>query len=299
MRQRIRKGMTMEISVKRFRKPATWLLLLALAATAAGCASMKAGQDEGMVVKTLWKGGDQYVAIEKQDRPAGVTVPVNDHPAEVSADRLRGALASLEVRLPGKEKAVQLFDDPELAILGEHVRKGLALAGPDEDVTFAIIGHYPTILGILKERKVTTGRVFCRDGRLNVIFGDVLRDVKEDEDRRLYPFIPGSRGKEASGPWSLAARPGGESFSMKRPDWVTFPLASPALPAAAPAVRGEIGPAGAEGEGEAPAVSPAKPATAGKGSVEERLIILNGLKDKGLITEEEYKAKRQEILNEL
>ena len=34
-------------------------------------------------------------------------------------------------------------------------------------------------------------------------------------------------------------------------------------------------------------------------SMEERLLILKGLHDKGLITEEEYRAKRQEILKEL
>ena len=34
-------------------------------------------------------------------------------------------------------------------------------------------------------------------------------------------------------------------------------------------------------------------------SIEDRLVQLNSLKDKGLITQEEYKSKRTEILNEL
>ena len=43
---------------------------------------------------------------------------------------------------------------------------------------------------------------------------------------------------------------------------------------------------------------PAEPGKQGR-TVEERLMLLNDLKNKKLITDEEYRAKRQEILNEL
>jgi hypothetical protein len=288
----------MEIAANRFRKWAPIWFMMALMVTVAGCAAMRTGQGGDTIVKTLWQSRDQYVAIEKLERPAGVTATANAHPADISVDRLRSAFASLEVRLPGKDKKIPLFYDPELKILSENIRAGLASAGPDEDVTFAVIGHYPALLGVLQERKVTTGRVFCRDGQLNIIFGDVLRDVREDEDRRLYPFLPGSRGAAAPGKWALTAKQEGESFIMTRPDWVTFPLAGPPAPIAAPAGRQENGVTGAENK-EAPAVSPEKPAGPVKKSVEERLVILNELWNKKLITEEEYRQKRLEILNEL
>jgi hypothetical protein len=291
----------MEKTANRFRKWAPIWFMMALMVTAAGvagCAAMRTGQGGDTIAKTLWQSRDQYVAIEKQDRSAGVTATANAHPADISVDRLRSALASMEVRLPGKDKKVPLFYDPELKILSENIRAGLASAAPDEDVTFAVIGHYPALLGILRERKVTTGRVFCRDGRLNIIFGDVLRDVREDEDRRLYPFLPGSRGAAAPGKWALTAKQEGEPFTMTRPDWVTFPLAGPPAPIAAPAARQENDSTGAENK-EAPAVSPEKPVAPVKKSIEERLVILNELRNKNLITEEEYRQKRLGILNEL
>jgi hypothetical protein len=267
------------------------MVLLVTAGGITGCAATRTGEARD---RTIWQLRDQYVKIEKQDRPAGVTVTVNLHPADVPADRLRGMLESIEVRPQGENKEMRLFNEDELAILSENIHAGLAQAGPDQDITFAIIGHYPTLMGLLKEPMVTTGRVFCRDGELDIVFGDVHRAVRENEDRRLYPFLPGSRGATAPREWRLAVKPGGETFDQKRPDWITFSLSAPPSPAVAPAREST----GTE-QKAAPAVSPTKPAEAGKKSAEERLMMLNELHNKKLITDEEYRAKRLEILNEL
>jgi hypothetical protein len=270
-------------------------VLLVAAGGFAGCATTGTGEAQ---VKTVWQLSDQYVKIEKQDHPAGGTVSANIHPADISADRLRGMLESVEVRPTGEEKALQLFNDNELKILSENIHAGLASAGPDEDVTFAVIGHYPVLMGVLKERMVTTGRVFHQDGHLNIIFGDVHRGFRENEDRRLHPLLLGSRVRTGPREWALTAKPGGESFTAKRPDWITFSLTSPG-PVVTPAMREDAGGTGQGGKAVTPAVPPKKPAIPGKKSVEERLLILNELLSKKLITEEEYRAKRLEILNEL
>lgn len=270
---------------------ALWFVLVVVGGNG-GCATIPTG---GAQEKVIWKAGDQYVKIEKQDRPTGVTEAANSHPADVSVDRLRSMLASIELRFPDKDKAVPLFYDDELKILSENIRAGLAAAGSDEDVTFAVIGHYPVLMGFLKERAVTTGRLFCQGGELNIVFGDVHRLVRENEDRRLHPFLPGSRTVAASGEWTLATSAGGESFVLKRSDWVTFPLAAPPAPAA----RNDAGSIGGGGKTSPAVVPPGKPATTGKKSVEERLMLLNDLRSKKLITDEEYRAKRREILDEL
>ncbi len=267
------------------------MVLLVTAAGITGCATTRTGE---VRERTIWQARDQYVKIERQDHPAGVAVSVNLHPADVPADRLRGMLESIEALPRGENKGVRLFNDDELTILSENIHAGLAQAGPDQDVTFAVIGHYPALMGLLKEPMVTTGRVFSRDGELDIIFGDVHRAVRENEERRLYPFLPGSRGTAAPKEWRLAAKAGGEPFDRKRPDWITCSLAAPPSPAVAPPAR-ETG----TEQKAAPAVSPAKPAPAGRKSAEERLMILNELHNKGLITDEEYRAKRLEILNEL
>ena len=251
------------------------VILLPLLAGIAGCATTRTNQAEDVQVRTIWKAREQYVAIEKQDLTGGAAVAANAHPADISVDRLRDALESIEVSLPGKDKALSLLNGPEVGILSENIRNGLASAGPDEDVTFAVIGQYPTLLGLFHERRVTVGRVFCRDGRLNIIFGDVLRDVNENEDRRLYPFLAASRSVAAAGNWALKRNPGGEEFTLKRSDWLTFPMAP------SPVVRHDTADSG----------------TASK--VEERLRALGELQRKRLITDEEYRAKRREILKDL
>ncbi len=286
----------MGISANRHGEALHWLLmaLMVMAGVMAGCATARTGSPSGPTVRTIWQGREQFVRVEKQDHPAGVTVPVNDHPPDISADRLRTLLESIEVRFPDSDKTVLLFNDEELKILSENIRAGLASAGPDEDVTFAVIGHHAVLMGIFKQRMVTTGRVFCQGGKVNIIFGEILREVKDNEDRRLYPFLQGSRIEGAPRAFTLAVQPGRENFAMKRPDWVIFPVAGPAVPAAAPAA-----PQGRVTEPAAPAEPREKAAPAGRKTVEERLMTLNELRNKKLISEEEYRAKRLEILNEL
>jgi hypothetical protein len=283
----------------RNRFAACFLVLLAVCLGIPGCATMKSGPGGDAFVKSLWQSRDQFVAIEKQDRQPGFTVPANAHPTDISVDRLHSVLESIVVRIPGKEKTVQLFSDSVLKVMSEYIREGLALAAPDEDVTFAVIGHYPALMGLMNERKVSTGRVFCQDGQISIIFGDVMRDVKDNEDRRLYPFLPGLRTAGEPRKWSLAAKQGMEDFTMKRPDWVIFPIAGPAVPVAVPTILQGPDRAGTGSKAINPAETREKPAAANKKSVEERLLMLNDLRNKKLITEEEYRVKRLEILNEL
>ena len=283
-------------SIKAWGTRLFMVVLLVAAGVASGCATTGTTEARG---KTIWEHSDQYVMIEKQDSPAGVTVPANAHPVNISADRLRSMLESIEVRFPDESKAVQLLNDDELKVLSDNIPAGLASAGPDQDVTFAIVGHYVALMGFLKERMVTTGRVFCRDGQLNIIFGEVHRPVKENEDRRLHPLSPGLRAAATRQEWTLVARPGMEDFTMKRPDWVIFPIAGPVIPVAVPASLQGTGSTGAEKKAVTPAESREKPGMTGKKSVEERLMMLNDLRNKKLITDEEYRAKRLEILNDL
>ena len=258
-------------------------LFAALPAGPVGCATT-AGHGDGPV-RTVWQGREQFVAIEKQDPHPGVAV-ANGHPVDIPVERLLDVLAAIDVRYPERGGEVPLFRGQELQVLGEAVHRGLASAGPDEDVTFAIIGQHAFLGGFLKERKVTAGRVFCRGGRLNIIFGDVLRDVKENEDRRLHPLRMGARSAAAPQDWLLAAKPGSAGFSMERPDWITFPVASPAAVPAPPPKGGAAAPVVTETPSARPGIA-------------ERLMLLNELRDRRLITDEEYRGKRQQVLDGL
>lgn len=276
-------------------------MVLLVALSLAGCASMKTGGAEAGSGQTVWKVRDQFVNVVPQERGGSTPVVANDHPAMVSSAEIRRALASVVVVMPGKGAPAPLFSETELKVLEDAGVKGLRQAGPDEDVTFAVFGYYSTLEGFLKETKVTTGRMFYQDGRLNLILGIVHRDVMDNEDRRLYPFVPGSRLKPSAIDGRIAAAAGGVPFTTKRPDWLVFSPYSDAPPVTEAAQP--------RPEPDAPVVVPAapsqktpkmvdRPANQPK-SLEERLIILNGLKNKGLVTDDEYQKKRLEILNEL
>ncbi len=316
----------MQKRLKRILSTVIWWLVATLMAGGGlgGCSYipfLKKDKTKENKARILWQSGEQFVAIEKQDRPVGGLVKPNEHVSEISVDRIRSAFASIDLRLPDKDKSLSLFNEDEIRVLSEYITEGLALAGPDEDVTFAVIGNYVEALGFLKKRMVTTGRVFCQDGQLNIIFGDIHRELTATmgvpEDRRLYPFLPGSRegneGKHVEG--FLLPKKDGEIFAKMREDWVLFPIKSEALynpnavqegattasgeKEAAPAASRESRAPLPETRPSAPAGSYEKQAPVAKKSVEERLMILNELRNKKMITEEEYKAKRLDILNDL
>jgi hypothetical protein len=239
-------------------------------------------------VRYLWQSRDQFVALERLELAAAV----NDHPTEQTLERLSSILSSIVMRGPDGAKPEPVFTQQGVEILAPHLQQALRQASSGEDVTFAVIGLHSALFGFAKSPKVTTGRVFYKAGRLNVVFGCAQKDFNEREDRRISPFIPGSRQKAAEGEWTLLPQTGRNGFSLVRKDWVTFSDEWLAPVAPAPVVEQKAPPVpAAPVQPVKTAIDPRKPS--------ERLTILNELKDKGLITEEEYRGKRLEILNGL
>ncbi len=235
----------------------------------------------------LWQSREQFVALEPLAADPSKPVPPNEHPVKLSAERLSGMLASITYRSAGSQKAEQLLTDQSLQALAPLLQEALQQAQPGEDVTFAMIGLYSSLHGFAKTPRVTTGRVFVRSGSVNIIFGLLQQEVRDRDDRRLYPFTPGSRAEIAAGEWTVkvANQPG---TGMLRKDWVAFGgnWQAPAPETIRPAVAG----------------TPLQPPKVAKGDSRtpaERLSVLKDLKESGLISEEEFRSKRLEILNSL
>ncbi|MRR06446.1 MAG: hypothetical protein EG828_05795 [Deltaproteobacteria bacterium] len=273
-------------------------VLLLVCFGAAGCSQVKSILPKDKDAKLLFKSRDQYVRIVKQDAVKGMTVPANEHPVSLDMGQIRNVLSSLEIMLPKQDKSVPVFAKPELDNLERYLSQGLAEAGPGEDVIFAVVGDFRAAYGLAKVPKYTTGRVFYREGKLNIIFGKIQEDYKSYDlyapvDRRTNPLSPGSRSVPSEHAWTLLDQPD-QSFNMtnagERTDWVILDLAS----MEARAALGEK-----DAEAQSPTRPGAQPSSGPQKSLEERLQILNDLKNKKLITEEEYQQKRLEMLKDL
>jgi hypothetical protein len=257
----------------------------------------------------LWSGEDQWVRIERQD---DATAPPNDHPVTLGADAVAKALAALRVR-PADEKGAQFdraaFATEELARLAPQIARGLSRAGPRQDVTFSTIGSHPLAsYGMLKDPGINTGRVFYQADRLNVIFGELQANYRKKNvygrrDQEFEPRRVGSRAKASPQKWVIAPSPGIELHAANggaaRSDWVAIDASSaasqPTAAAAASAAPASAAPAAAA----QPAAAAAPAVSLAESDLERRLKVLKDLREKGLITEQAYEEKVQQLLSEL
>lgn len=268
-------------------------LMLPLLLLVSGCATQQLSKET-----VVWQSQGEFVsAVAREDQGVGWEA-ANQHPAFISASKLRAELAALKVKLPANAKPVPLFAAAQLQTLSEQIPVGLQQAGADQDLVFAVIDEVPLLLGLAHQDFITTGRVFYRDNRLNLILGLVREAIKE-KDRRLQPFTPGSRLRAAQLPGAVTTSSAAASFVANRPDWIALALpegeAQLLVPQAESSTESQTE---AVSGNSAPAPATSTPARQAK-SIEERLIILSELKAKELITEEEYRAKKESILKEL
>lgn len=239
--------------------------------------------------RELWHSRDQFVALEGLEQQADGP---NGLPAEVAPETLTALLTAIDVRNEGASGIDALFTPTALQTLVPQLLQALRTATARDDVTFAVIGLHRSLYGLAKSPKVTTGRLFLRDGHLNLIVGMVQRDVNEREDRRLAPFVPGSRNQAANGAWQLLPHAGQDLFTLKRKDWIVFTDDPHPVTISLPEPSKNVLPPHMQ-------VAPMEQVPVETRSPLDRMSILNELKNKGLITDEEYRAKRQQILNSL
>jgi len=247
------------------------------------------------------KWGDwDYISFERR-KGAEAGAP-SSHPATLTEQQVTTLLGAVRLQ-PEKagQPAKPLFTEDETNRLAAAIAGGLAVASPDEDLVFLTSGRrdFKELFG----RMANSGRVFIADGQFNIIIGTELSDalMYVRPGTKAFLNLPtGSRGKAAKDV-HLATVAGGQ---LKREDWVVLPLnlqaapaaAAPAAatPAAAPAAAAVAAPAAAAAVSPADAESDAFFKKQGA-----RLKGLQNMRDQGLITEEEFQAKRAEIVKGL
>lgn len=258
--------------------------LLLASLLVAGCAGMSASAGGGRpagdpVASDLYRG--DYSFVRKVTAEDGGP---NEHPWSVTPVALRAALATLRV---GSGKQDQpLFLDPELDEIAPPLARALAEVGPREDIGFAVTGYHG-MFERLQGRQVTTGRLFVRDGKLQMVLGLVHGEFEQTlrGSGVLREFTLGSRrvsldarGSAHGGAWRTV----GEG----RSDWVAVARAEVVAPEL------QHRPAA-----DQPAMGAGVDQTTAKFA--GRLRVLQNLRERGLISEEEYLDKRRAILDGL
>jgi hypothetical protein len=281
----------------------------------------------------LWKSGFHFVV--KYDQQDSDKLGKNDHPVELNDSTISNALQALRYEnkslLTGEVEILPVFTANQVEILSKQLAKGLKDASPEQDIVF-VLGNDGRKLLILTDKTFIAGRAFYKDDRLNIILGDFDRSRNEafeavydpsGNEQIPYTFNYGYRSKTNSGfSKNIINIPGVQTKvigNAPRQNWFVIDVNEAAAATIARNKREEQGITGnteamqretekmaqerrqlrlemakmrKEME-EGGAVSP------GGLSIEERLVRLEQLKDKGLITEDEYQAKRKEVLEDI
>ncbi len=270
----------------------------------------------------IWERGDQIVKLARQDDDSAAA---NDHPASITRREIKAMLETLRFRFADEDPggvSVPVFTRTDIDNLGKAIATGLDRATPSQDLIFHVISARRISSGAFARRnRVCAGRVFYRDGKLNIIFGQIQSPYRK---KNLYGQI-----SEDFYPRNYGSR-----TTATKHDVVLLPNATASLYQAGGDVRGDwivmeagVAPAAnSQDDGSSLALAtatgtaveaPAKPSTksvtgnesasrtADKGAlssaadVEERLKALKQLRERGLISEDAYEAKMKDILQDL
>lgn len=273
----------------------------------------------------IWEGNDQSVLLAPQDDESA---PPNDHPVSLEPRAVEKMLSDLRFRYADQEPdapPVAVFNSEQVEILGQALVTGLERATPSQDITFSVIGAHRLSPGAFARRnRLTAGRVFFRDGELNLILGEIQSPyrkkniygrIEQDFHPRQYGNRAEPREQESLLVGSTLASLHGNPGEDARRDWVVF---DPDMASRDPASESRSADAAGSAD-SAPAASPAaapagagsatasgtrdaasrRPEDAGRAGIEQRLETLKRLRDKELISEEAYRQKVDEILEDL
>ena len=282
----------------------------------------------------LWKSGSNlYIRLTDQDKSKKEVTPPNQHPVELDPGRITNALEGIEAWTGGgffkKKQRKTLFSLQQSRLLGQFIATGLSKARPDQDIVF-VLARSEKKYKVIQNRGYTGGRVFYLDGKLHIIIGDFDHEgdrFKETVERshgitetKQY-FKHGRRAKSVGFKGSIVGMAGVEPHvdgKKTRRDWIEIDLEQAAsvylAQKTAQAPQETVTSAAMQAEAARMArerremrLEMAKMRKEMKSSngdssprtIEQRLATLQDLRDKELISAEEYQQKREQILGDI
>lgn len=230
--------------------------------------------------------------------PAEAGAPPNAQPATLSPEALQAVLAPVRVAVDGQP--APLFAPDELKLLARALSEAFAVAQSGEDLI--LLSTHKRGGGFMAPAEGLTARLFLREGALNLLVQQARLAFMDRyaAEHTLPDFTYGTRAA-ASG-----ARLQAPGAATPRADWLALPLIAPvAAPVTAPVTTPVSTPVATPVTGSAPLPAPTPAPTAPPRdpafyeAQRERLKALKQLRDEGLLTEAEYQAKREAIVQTL
>jgi len=287
------------------------------------------GDDENIIWKISL---NQYIKYSEQDSKK---FGKNDHPVELDEKEIFYTLKALEYEeksvLSFSEQLKTVFSSLQLKILSQSLAKGLKNAKPEQDIIFVLEKAKNKLLG-LKDRTFNAGRIFYKNGKLNIIMGDYEFFRSEAFEKAYdpggqsavpYSFNFGKRTRMSKAFENVHFNATGVNIKQinreRRSDWLVMDVsvASKAYitgenkkqnPVTAADKKLEIESAKlakqrremrAEMARMRKEVQTATKGSSSTKSIKERMATLDELLGDKLITQEEYDSKRKEILNDI
>ncbi|HXX75100.1 MAG TPA: SHOCT domain-containing protein [Nitrospiraceae bacterium] len=245
---------------------------------------------------------DQDRIVRLQPAPPGEGQAAFAHPFLLNPDDWKVILKSIHVQrqsqgfliFTSKDAVEPAFTDDEVEYLSTTLSRVFGHASRNERVVFAVSRHQPADI-----TEVTSGGWFVQGPSLHLVLANYRFAVTMASIRELlwqdpmwtqagpsYDFVPGDHQTVAP-----------EEDSVRRLISLRLPLLSIAYK---PLLLGESSvsaavPSGSTGRELSP--PPTRPSPPSK-SVEERLQMLKRMREQELITEEEYRAKKRQLLEQ-
>ncbi len=308
------------------------LALLASFAGEAGALDLLPGLfSKDKVKATIWEQNEQFAQLVLIEKKA----PPNDHPVALDPIDVEQALSSLQLWIEGgvlrNEESIAVYPRKQAAMITPYIVEGLNKAAPDEDFTFNIRGYSDAMLSFVKVREWTTGRVFYREGKLNLIIGEHRKQIDKGkknvegsfgvvDDFRDVHFQIGSRNHEGKMEGRIVTTNGVElGGDGSRPDWVMIDVAKAALAYREAQVPSSVRKEELKAKAAAARLTlerrqmreemarmrkelqDMQGSSGGQSleTLEQRLDKLQQLKDKGLISNDDFSRRKQAILDEI
>lgn len=284
--------------------------------------------------KVLWEQGtNQNISIQTAN------ISDTSHPANIDSQTLKSLLTNLHTLNKKTRETKAVFNDKQVSLLAKYVAQGLPELTNNQAIYFSISKDRSSMGGLIKSEVFTAGVMFNTVKGLAIIIGDHDRErdysyeaVFDPNKKGLvkYDFDYGLANSK-SDKIALILNPEkvGKNAFMASANQLIVPSSaltalvepqiqknvSTAYPKALDTVsrnevqkmieekpnlsKQEIQEIVRETKAEQTKVeAPATLKVISK-TIEERFLILENLKSKGLITEQEYQQKRQELLSEL